>query len=70
MQNQDAANEIIANNEVLESNRNDYNAACIIVRGDITVAGDNETQLAFKNCASFIKCVAKIDETTIADAED
>ena len=28
------------------------------------------TQVAFQNCASFTKCITKIDETTIDDAED
>ena len=28
------------------------------------------TQLAFKNCAPFIKCITKIDGTIMDDAED
>ena len=28
------------------------------------------TPVAFKNCASFVKCITKIDEATIDDAED
>ena len=28
------------------------------------------TQVAFQNCASFTKCITKIDETTIDDAKD
>ena len=28
------------------------------------------TKEAFENCASFTKCIAKIDETTIDDAKD
>ena len=39
------------------------------VRGDINIAGDNETKVAFKNCAPFIKCIPKIDGTTIDDTE-
>ena len=27
-------------------------------------------QVSFKNCAPFTKCIAKIDGTTIDDAED
>ena len=27
-------------------------------------------QVAFENCAPFTKCITKIDETTIDDAED
>ena len=37
------------------------------VRGDITVTEASETQVAFKNCVPFTKCIAKIDETTIDD---
>ena len=28
------------------------------------------TKVAFQNCASFTKCITKIDETTIDDAKD
>ena len=35
---------------------------------DINVIAAAATQLAFKNCASFTKCIKKIDETTIDDA--
>ena len=38
--------------------------------GDIAVVQCNGNQLAFKNCAPFIKCVTKIGGTTIDDAED
>ena len=68
--NYDAGNGIIYNTEVLKSNLCDYDNAYILVRGDITIIGDNGTQIAFKNCAPFIKCVTKIDGTTIDDAED
>ena len=40
------------------------------MRGDITVRAASETQVAFKNCAPFTKCITKIDDTTIDDAED
>ena len=45
------------------------NDAYILVRGDITVVAAPATQLAFKNCAPFTKCITKVDET-IDDAED
>ena len=32
--------------------------------------GRNVAQVAFKNCAPFTKCIAKIDGTTIDDVED
>ena len=46
------------------------NDAYILVRGDITVVAAPARQLAFKNCAPFTKCITKVDETTIDDAED
>ena len=65
--NYDEENEISYITEILKSNLCDYNDAYILVKGDITVTATLETQVAFKNCASFIKCIAKIDETTIDD---
>ena len=66
--NYDVGNEIIYNTEVLKSNLYDCNDAYILVRADITIAGDNGTQVAFKNCAPFIKYITKINGTTIYDA--
>ena len=66
--NYDVANEITFNTEVLKSNLCDYNDAYILVRGDITISGSNiANEIAFKNCAPFTKCIAKIDETIIGD---
>ena len=65
-----AANEITYNTEILKSNISDYNDAYILVTGDITVVAATATQVAFKNCAPFTKCITKIDGTTIDDAED
>ena len=62
-------NEIICNTEVFKSNLCDYNDAYILVRREITVAAAPETQVAFKHCTPFTKCITKIDETTIDDAE-
>ena len=64
-------NGIIYNTEVLKSNLCDYNDAYILVRGNIvTTAHSNPTPVAFKSCEPFIKCITKIDGTTIGDAED
>ena len=63
------ANEINYNTEVLKSYLCDYINAYILVRGDITVTATGETQVAFKNCAPFTKCIT-IDGTTIDDVED
>ena len=49
----------------------DYNDAYISVRGNITTIGCNLlTEVAFKNCAPFIKCIIKIYGTTTDDPED
>ena len=63
--NYDVGNETIYNTEVLKSNLCDYNDAYILVSGDITIIGHQVTQVSFKNCALFIKCITKIDGTTI-----
>ena len=65
-----AANEITYNTEILKSNVCDHNDAYILVIGDITVVAAPATQVAFKNCAPFTKCITKIDGTIIDDAED
>ena len=44
--------------------------AYILVKCDITVEGDNETPVTFRNYAPFIKCITKIDGTTIDDAKN
>ena len=68
--NYDATNEITYNTEILESNLRDYNDAYILVRDDVTFIAASAIQVAFKNCAPFSKCIPKIDEATIDDAED
>ena len=55
---------------MLKSNLCDFNDAYILVKGNITIAGNIATRVAFKNCAPFIKCITKIDGTTIDYAED
>ena len=56
---------------MLNPNLCDYNDAYILVRDDITIIGCNlQTEVAFKNCATFIMCITKIDGTTIDDADD
>ena len=63
-------NEIIYNPEILKPNPYYYNEDTTLVRGNITIVEDNVTQAAFKNWASYIKCITKIDGTTMDDAED
>ena len=62
-------NKIIYNTEVLKSYLCDYNDAHILVGGEITITGHQATQVAFKKCAPFTKCITKIDEATIDHAE-
>ena len=59
--NYDAVKEITYNTEVLKSNLCDYNDAYNLVKGDINVTVATQTQVAFKNCATFAKCITKID---------
>ena len=66
----DAENEIIYNTEVLKCNLCKYSDDYILVRGSISIVGDNGTQVACKNWASCTKCITKIDGTTIDDAKD
>ena len=63
-------NEIIYNTEVSKPNLCDYNYAYNLVRGDITVITVPATQVAFKNCAPYTKCITKIDGGTIDDVKD
>ena len=56
--------------DVLKSNFCDYNDYQILVRGDITVAAADATQVAYKNCLRFTKCIKKIDGTTMDGGKD
>ena len=54
----------------LESTLCDYSDAYILVIENINVTtGDNNTKVAFKNCAPFKKCRTEINETFVDDAE-
>ena len=68
--NYNATNEIVYNTEILKSNLLDYYDSCILVRGDITVTAAPQTQVVFKNCAPFTKCISKTDGTSINNAEN
>ena len=69
--NYDVGNEIICNTEILKSNLYDYSSADILVKGNVmTMSHNNSTQVAFKNCVPFIRCITKIDGTTVDDAEE
>ena len=54
----------------LESSLCDYSDAYILVTGNITVTGgDDNTKVAFKNCAPFNKCRTGINETFVDEAD-
>ena len=66
---------------MLRSSLCDYADACILVKGIITVTGAGDVTGArradernkcviFQNCASRIKCISKINDTEIQNAQD
>ena len=48
--------------ETIISSLCDYSDAFILVTGNITVAANNNTDVAFKNCAPFFTCTTKIND--------
>ena len=58
--NYDVRKEIIYNTEVLKADLCHYNDIYILVRGNITVTEVPATQVSFKNCAPFTKCITKL----------
>ena len=64
----DVGNEIIYNTEVVKSF---WLQRCLhFSKRWYTVTATPATQVAFKNFVPFTKCITKIDEKTIDDAED
>ena len=59
---------------MLQSDLCDYSDAYIVIKETINVNHPNnnayDKKLAFKNNASFISCVSKINNTLIDNAED
>ena len=60
---------------MLRSDLCDFSDVYIVVKGDITLEADNDANkrnenLAFKNNASFINCISKINGVRIDNAED
>ena len=60
---------------ILRSDLCDFNNAYIVVKGDITLEGDNDANkqnrnFVFKNNAPFINCALKINGIKIDHAED
>ena len=57
--------------KVTKSNLCDYSDAYVLVTGDIAAVGRNQkTSIAFKNCASFTRCVTHINDEHAETAEN
>ena len=54
--------------ETIKSSLCDYSDAFILVTGNITVAANNNTDVAFKNCAPFSTCATKINDAFVDEA--
>ena len=56
--------------QVIKSNVYDYSDAYILVTGEITaMGGDDNTKVAFKNCARFTKCITHINDKHVDTAD-
>ena len=51
--------------ETIKSSLCDCSDAFILVTGNITVNADNNTDVAFKNCAPFSTCATKINDVFV-----
>ena len=54
--------------ESIKSSLCDYSDAFILVTGDITVTANDNTDVAFKNCAPFSSCKTEINDVFIHEA--
>ena len=54
--------------ETIKSSLCDYSDAFILVTGNITVDANNNTDVAFKNCAPFSTCATKINDMFVGEA--
>ena len=52
----------------IKSSLCDYSDVFILVTRNITVAANNETDCAFKNCAPFSTCTTKINDSFVDEA--
>ena len=75
------SNDIKFKTTMLRSNLCDYADAYILVKGTITITGAGDDAAArradernkgviFKNCAPFTKCISKINDAEIDNAQD
>ena len=75
MGNYNVSKEIRIETSMLRSNLCDFNDVYIVVKGDITLEGDNDANkrnknLAFKNNPPSFNCISKINDVRIDNAED
>ena len=54
--------------ETIKSSLCDYSDAFILVTGNITVAANNNADVAFKNCARLSTCKTKINDIFVVEA--
>ena len=54
--------------KTIKSSFCDYFDAFILVTGNITVAADNNADVAFNNCAPFSACTTKIKDIFVDEA--
>ena len=54
--------------ETIKASLCDYSDAFILVTGNITVAANNDTDVAFKNCAPFSTCTTEINDAFVDEA--
>ena len=54
--------------ETIKSSLCDYSDVFILVIGNITVSANNDTDVAFKNCAPFSTCTTKIDDSFVDES--
>ena len=77
----DISNDITFKTTMLRSNLCDYADAYILVNGRITITGagddgaarradERDKGVTFKNCAPFTKCISRINNTDIDNAQD
>ena len=54
--------------ETIKSSLWDYSDAFILVTGNITITADNDTDVAFKDCAQFSACKTVINDVFVDEA--
>ena len=54
--------------ETIKSSLYDYSDEFILITGNITLAANNDKDVAFKNSAPFSTCITKIDEAFVDEA--